>query len=104
MLFDPDPRNLRHLRYCSAGSCRKTSKAASQTRWPSQAQNRNHFRGPEKPTTSNRWISYNFTPLIALAKAGGHARGLELVRRNPFRNGAAGSVGASGFECIAIET
>ena len=66
MLFDPDPRNLRHLRYCSAGSCRKTSKAASQTRWPSQAQNRNHFRGPEKPTTSNRWISYNFTPLIAL--------------------------------------
>jgi len=32
-LFRPDPRNLRHQRYCSAPVCRKASKAASQARW-----------------------------------------------------------------------
>ena len=32
-LFRPDPRNLRHQRYCSAKECRRASKAASQRRW-----------------------------------------------------------------------
>ena len=46
MLFRPDPRNVRHQRYCSAGPCRKVSKAASQARWLSKPQSRNYFRGP----------------------------------------------------------
>ena len=31
--FRPDPRNIRHQRYCSAPACRRASKAASQRRW-----------------------------------------------------------------------
>ena len=46
-LFRPDPRNLRHQRYCSASVCRKASKAASQARGLAKPQNRNYFRGPE---------------------------------------------------------
>jgi len=44
-LFRPDPRNLRHQRYCSKPACRQASKAASQRRWLGKAQNRNYFRG-----------------------------------------------------------
>ena len=36
-LFRPDPRNVRHQRYCSASACRRASKAASQRRWLSKA-------------------------------------------------------------------
>ena len=39
-LFRPDPRNLRHQRYCSAKECRRVSKAASQRRWLAKAENR----------------------------------------------------------------
>ena len=46
-LFRPDPRNLRHQRYCSKPACRRASKAASQHRWLSKAQNRDYFRGAE---------------------------------------------------------
>ena len=44
-LFRPDPRNVRHQRYCSAPACRGASKAASQRRWLAKAENRNYFRG-----------------------------------------------------------
>ena len=47
-LFRPDPRNLRHQRYCSAKECRRASKAASQRRWLAKAENRDYFRGPEQ--------------------------------------------------------
>ena len=46
-LFRPDPRNVRHQRYCSAPACRRASKAASQRRWLAKAANRDYFRGPE---------------------------------------------------------
>ena len=46
-LFRPDPRNVRHPRYCSEPACRKVSKAASQAHWLSKPQNRNYFQGPE---------------------------------------------------------
>ena len=46
-LFRPDPRNVRHQRYCSAQVCRRASKAASQGRWLAKAANRDYFRGPE---------------------------------------------------------
>ena len=42
-LFRPDPRNLRHQRYCSAKECRRASKAASQRRWLAKAENRDYF-------------------------------------------------------------
>ena len=58
-LFRPDPRNVRHQRYCSAGPCRKASKAASQARWLSQPQNRNYFRGPEHVARVRAWQAAN---------------------------------------------
>ena len=57
-LYRLDTRNLRHQRYCSAPTCRKASKAASQARWLSTPQNRNYFRGPEK--------DYNFKPVVLM--------------------------------------
>ena len=57
-LYHPDPRNLRHQRYCSSPAGHKASKAASQARWLSKRQNRNYFRGPEK--------DYNFKPVVLM--------------------------------------
>ena len=57
-LYCPDPRNLRHQRYRTAPACRKASKAMSQAHWPSNPQNRNYFRGPEK--------DYNFKPVVLM--------------------------------------
>ena len=44
-LYDPDPRNLRHQRYCSKPDCRQASKAASQARWRVSPKGRDYFRG-----------------------------------------------------------
>ena len=54
-LFRPDPRNVRHQRYCSASTCRRASKAASQRRWLSKAANREYFRGPEQVARVRAW-------------------------------------------------
>ena len=54
-LFRPDPRNLRHQRYCSAKQCRRASKAASQRRWLAKAENRDYFRGPEHVARVRAW-------------------------------------------------
>ena len=54
-LFRPDPRNLRHQRYCSAKQCRRASKAASQRRWLAKAENRDYFRGPEQMARVRTW-------------------------------------------------
>jgi hypothetical protein len=54
-LFRPDPRNLRHQRYCSKGSCRRASHAASQRRWLSKAENREYFRGPTNVARVQTW-------------------------------------------------
>ena len=54
-LFRPDPRNLRHQRYCSAPACRTASKAASQQRWLAKAPNRDYFRGPENVARVRAW-------------------------------------------------
>ena len=54
-LFRPDPRNLRHQRYCSAKECRRVSKAASQRRWLAKAENRDYFRGPEHVARVRAW-------------------------------------------------
>lgn len=54
-LFRPDPRNVRHQRYCSSPACRQASKAASQRRWLSQPENRDYFRGAEQVARVQRW-------------------------------------------------
>ena len=54
-LFRPDPRNLRHQRYCSAPVCRKASKAASQARWLAKPHNQTYFRGPEHVARVRAW-------------------------------------------------
>jgi hypothetical protein len=46
-LFHPDPRNVRHQKYCSETECRKVSKAASQRRWLNKEANKDYFCGPE---------------------------------------------------------
>ena len=58
-LFRPDPRNVRHQRYCSAPACRQASKAASQARWLSKPQNRNYFQGPEHVERVRAWRAAN---------------------------------------------
>ena len=56
-LFRPDPRNLRHQRYCRKPECRKASKAASQGRWLAKAQNRDYFRGAENTRRVQEWTN-----------------------------------------------
>jgi len=54
-LFRPDPRNLRHQRYCGKPECRKASKAASQRRWLAKAPNRDYFRGSANVERVRAW-------------------------------------------------
>lgn len=54
-LFRPDPRNLRHQRYCAELACRRASKAASQQRWLAKADNRDYFQGPENVARVRAW-------------------------------------------------
>ena len=54
-LFRPDPRNLRHQRYCSARRCQCASETASQRRWLAKAANRDYFRGPEQMARVRTW-------------------------------------------------
>ena len=54
-LFRPDPRSVRHQRYCSGSECRRASKAASQRRWLFKAANREYFRGPEQVDRVRAW-------------------------------------------------
>jgi hypothetical protein len=58
-LFRPDPRNLRHQRYCSELACRRAGKAASQRRWLSKAANRDYFHGPENVERVRAWRARN---------------------------------------------
>ena len=54
-LFCPDPRNLRHQRYCSKPQCRKASKVASQRRWLAKGQNRDYYRGAMNVERVRAW-------------------------------------------------
>jgi hypothetical protein len=45
-IFQPDPRNRHHQRYCSKPACQRASHAASQRRWLNKPENRDYFRGP----------------------------------------------------------
>lgn len=54
-LFRPDPRNVRHQRYCAEAACRRASKAASQRRWLDKPENRDYFRGADQVARVQRW-------------------------------------------------
>jgi len=54
-LFRPDPRNLRHQRYCSRPPCRAARKAASQARWLAEPENHDYFRGPVHLARCRAW-------------------------------------------------
>ena len=57
--YDPDPRNLRHQRYCSKPACRKESKAQSQRQWQEKPENQNYFRSPENCQRVKEWRKLN---------------------------------------------
>ena len=46
VFFLPDCRNVKRQQYCSAPSCQRASKAASQAKWRSKPENRDYFSGP----------------------------------------------------------
>src|SRR5450631_445642 len=55
VFFTPDRRVGTRQRYCSADACQQVSKAQSQQRWRSQAQNRDYFSGPVHVARVQAW-------------------------------------------------
>ena len=55
LFFDSDHRNRKRQRYCSAGGCRRASKAASQAAWLAQPQNSQYFCGPVHVARTQAW-------------------------------------------------
>ena len=58
-LFVPDTRNRDRQKYCSSPPCRKASKAASQKKWLSKPENKDHFKGPEHVERVREWRKKN---------------------------------------------
>ncbi len=54
-IFQPDPRNRHHQRYCSKPACQRASHAASQRRWLRKPENRDYFRGPIHVARVQAW-------------------------------------------------
>ena len=54
-LYDPDPRNRYHQKYCGQPACRQASKAASQQRWRASPQGRDYFRGTANILRVQAW-------------------------------------------------
>jgi hypothetical protein len=55
LFFDLDHRNRKRQRYCSVSTCRRASKAASQSAWLAQPQNREYFRDPVHVARVRAW-------------------------------------------------
>jgi hypothetical protein len=58
-LFDPNPRNRWHQKFCLKPECRAASKAESQRRWLSSSENRDHFRGAANVERVRQWRKAN---------------------------------------------
>jgi hypothetical protein len=61
-LFDPGIRHRWRQKFCTKPGCRTASKAASQRRWLSKPENRdhfNHFRGSANVERVRRWREAN---------------------------------------------
>lgn len=57
--FIPDPRNRERQCHCGKEECQKASKAASQRRWTSKAENENYFRGEGNTDRVRQWRKAN---------------------------------------------
>jgi hypothetical protein len=55
LFFDPDHRNRKRQRYCSAADCRRASKVASQAVWLTHPQNAGYFRHPVHVARVQAW-------------------------------------------------
>ena len=54
-LYEPDPRNRFHQRYCAQPACRQASKAASQHRWRGSPKGCDYFRGSANRLRVQAW-------------------------------------------------
>ncbi|AOY57287.1 conserved uncharacterized protein [Desulfococcus multivorans] len=54
-LFLPDPRNVKHQKFCRDPECRKASKSASQRKWLQKPENLGYFRGPVNVRRVQEW-------------------------------------------------
>lgn len=54
-LFTPDPRNLRHQRFCSQELCKLASKALSQKRWSAKPDNKAQWQGTDEVDRVRLW-------------------------------------------------
>ena len=54
-LYEPDPRNRFHQRYCSQPACRQASKAASQRRWRDSPKGCDYFCGSANRLRVQAW-------------------------------------------------
>jgi len=54
-LYQADPRNRYHQRYCSALDCQLARQRAGQERWRRRPENRNYFRGPAEVERVRAW-------------------------------------------------
>ena len=57
--FLSDPRNRHHQVFCGKPECRAASKAASQRKWESKAENRDYYRSAEKAAKVKAWQEAN---------------------------------------------
>jgi len=55
LVFDADPRNARHQKYCSAPLCRLASKSASQRLWLAKPENLNYHSGVQAVARVREW-------------------------------------------------
>ena len=55
LFFKPDHRNGKRQRFCSSAQCQRASKAASQSSWLAQPQNKDYFAGPVHVARVQAW-------------------------------------------------
>ena len=58
-LYHPCPRNRKRQKYCPSPPCRQASKRASQSKWLSQPENEDYFRGAENVRRVQQWRERN---------------------------------------------
>ena len=54
-LYQPDPRNRHHQKYCSAPECQRARQQAYQAHWRHRPENRNYFRGAAEVERVRAW-------------------------------------------------
>lgn len=105
--FDPDHRNRRRQRYCSAAVCRRACKAASQAVWLAQPQNSGYFRDPIHVARMKAWRATNSGSGLREPRATKSPSALqdalisqvpELMKENTIRGETAVALGMSALQ------